>query len=92
MRQRAAFRYGARVRFLLAIAVAFATIGCAPATPCSAQSNVVRLDGGVFACFRAEDCPRPASAFVCTSTDDLQQNCIACVKSECVQYTPVACK
>ncbi len=92
MRPRAAFRYGAPVRLVVASVVALTAWGCSPALHCTTTTTVVRLDGGVFSCFRAEDCPRPASAFVCTNTADLQQDCIACEKSECLQYTPVACK
>lgn len=66
--------------------------GCLLPPPLCAQDQpLVKADGTVFTCARAEDCPRPTNVVVCTSTIDQVNDCVACERTVCVRYSRGEC-
>lgn len=52
---------------------------------------VRRIDGGVFECVKAEDCPRPSNVLVCVTDTSSGRDCVACVAAQCVRKVPEGC-
>ncbi|MBI3184482.1 MAG: hypothetical protein HYZ28_20290 [Myxococcales bacterium] len=75
----------------VAVAVlAAALLGCPEDGFCGAREEpVLRADGGVVSCIRAEDCPRPSGVFVCTTTGPQETDCVKCEQTACVRVSPL---
>jgi hypothetical protein len=67
--------------------------GCAdPAGTCGVEVQpVTRLDGGMFACIKAEDCPRPSNVLVCVTREPEGEGCVSCEETRCIRQTPKEC-
>ena len=91
--------YKPRVALRLPLAFGALSIGWVPLAACGALPNVcgskdepeLRLDGGVFSCLKAEDCPRPSNVFVCVTDAVAEKACVNCKQTECVRTVPVKC-
>ncbi len=66
---------------------------------CSLEGNCItrevpvsRLDGGVFDCIRAEDCPRAPGVLVCVNNGEREKDCVDCVQTRCVRTNPQGCR
>ena len=59
---------------------------------CPEPNPILQLDGGTAVCLKAEDCPRPSSLFVCTTTGDVANECVACQNTQCVRLVPGVCR
>ena len=82
-----------RLPLLLAVMVALASAGCNQTAFCGARVDPILLaDGGAFRCVAAEDCPRPANDYVCTTNTAPTRECVACVNSSCQRQIPEPCQ
>lgn len=59
---------------------------------CPEPEPILLLDGGTAVCLRAESCPRPSDLFVCTTTGDIANVCVACQNTQCVRLSPGVCR
>ena len=70
--------------------LALLVLGCAAV--CPEKQPLLGLDGGPQVCTRNTDCPRPSNILVCSSTDDQQRDCVACIDTQCVRWVPKECR
>lgn len=79
--------------WLFVFVLATPLVACHPTSNiCSTRAETLSDgDGGQQRCARAEDCPRQASAFFCTSDGLPEADCVGCDDTVCTRHVAEPC-
>ncbi len=74
------------------MAVAAGLAGCNALVECRLQAEpVVNAEGQEYRCTASEDCPRSSRESVCVTDVNPTEECVRCVDTRCVRFSPGVC-